>query len=140
MNFLVETVWGMGRRSEILRALALFLLIPFLCSTLVPPGTMPARDAQGRVTVILCGDDLPVQMVLAADGSLTPAQAPGEGPDLAIQPCLWSHHAQPILSPDDAPLPAPRVARTLDLPSLPATLPVVVRPPAPVARGPPAFV
>lgn len=122
--------------------LAVLLLLPFLCFTLLAPGTMLASDAMGRVMVVLCGDSLPVEMALGADGSLHRADDPsrGSGHGLAGHPaCGWAGHAQQAL---DAPGPA-----------LPQTMQPVLRfapvavfvPGAPsqhpwhaLARGPPA--
>lgn len=48
-------------------------VLPFLLFSAILPGTMVARDAQGTISVVLCSGDGPVQMAVAADGSLVPA-------------------------------------------------------------------
>lgn len=117
--------------------LAMLLLLPFLCFSLLTPGTMLAPDAMGRVMVVLCGDSLPVEMAVAADGSLHPAEEHsrkvGDHPA-----CGWAGHAQQALD-------APAVSLPPALrPALPFA-PVVAFVPAPpsqrpwraFARGPP---
>jgi hypothetical protein len=120
-----------------LRALALALLIPFLAFSLLTPGTMLAPDAMGRVMVILCGDSAPVEMTVAADGSLAPAD---HAPDHVADhpPCGWASHAQQFLG-----LPVPALPAASGLPRAfvpPPRFAIAMAPAAPLqplARGPP---
>ncbi|HWL58076.1 MAG TPA: hypothetical protein VNQ78_15545 [Paracoccus sp. (in: a-proteobacteria)] len=127
-------------RLPMLRALALLLLWPFISFSLIQPGTMPASDGHGRVTMILCGSDAPVEMAVAPDGTVTPLpdQHGSSAPSHDI--CDWAPHQQALNDPGDAPAIAPSpvvhaLARDLGLrgphPSAAAL--------SPSARGPPAF-
>lgn len=96
---------GIIRARWLRQLLALALLLPFLAFSLVKPGTMLATDAQGHVMVVLCGDAAPVEMAVAGDGTLIPvAEVPGHG--LKHAACDWAPHAQPLLGPIAAALPA----------------------------------
>ena len=44
------------------------LLLLYCLSILLPHGYMPARDAQGRVTISLCTGNGPINIVVDADG------------------------------------------------------------------------
>lgn len=119
--------------------LAMLLLLPFLCFSLLTPGTMLASDAMGRVMVVLCGDSLPVEMAIAADGSLHPADDHARA--VADHPaCGWAGHAQQALE-------APAVSLPPALRPVLPFAPVAVFVPGPpsqrawhaFARGPPAM-
>lgn len=119
--------------------LTLVLLMPFLAFALVKPGTMLATDAQGRVMVILCGDSAPVEMAIAADGTMFPVkEMPGHGMEHGS--CDWAPHAQTVLDADGVNLPLPgQVAMPIrpDLTGKPVVLAGMWQ--APGARGPPAI-
>ncbi|SIP86289.1 hypothetical protein SAMN05421641_10110 [Paracoccus thiocyanatus] len=113
-------------------------VLPFLLFSAILPGTMVARDAQGTISVVLCSGDGPVQMAVAADGSLVPAdETPHDGPHA----CDWSLHGQPLMPGAAAggPLPAPQAAGLALWPE-PAAAPPGLAAPAPLARGPPRFI
>ncbi|WJS83816.1 DUF2946 family protein [Paracoccus sp. TOH] len=132
MGALAGRKQGTGRGRRLIGWLA---VLPFLLLSLIVPGTMLERDARGGVTVVLCaGDDL-VEMVMAADGSLSPA---GKAPHGDHRPCDWAPHGQPLLGADIAAAPAPllqalHLARVLDLPDPLYRAEML----APSARGPP---
>lgn len=117
--------------------LGVLLLLPFLCFSLLTPGTMLAADAMGRVMVVLCGDSLPVEMAVAADGSLHRADEHSRALG-AHAACGWAAHAQQALDAPGAAL--PQALR----PVLALAPPAVFVPRAPwalarhgFARGPP---
>lgn len=120
-------------RLHVLRLLA---VLPFVLLSLVTPGTMLARDAQGGVTVVLCVDGGTIEMVMGADGRPT-ENAPRDG----HAACHWAPHAQQLLE-----LSGPALAAPASLPRAPhfaGALPEHLRRAdvlAPLARGPPAFV
>lgn len=122
-----------GRR----RILALLLLLPFLAFALVKPGTMLATDAQGRVMVVLCGDSLPVEMAVAADGNLVPVkELPGQG--LKHGACDWALHGQTVLAAGGIDLPSPhRAAMAIRLEPAETALVLARMRLTPGARGPP---
>ena len=124
---------GPARRLHFLWLLA---VIPFLLLSLMMPGTMLARDAQGGVTVVLCADGAAVEMVMGADGRLT-EKSPNKGHSI----CHWAPHAQQLLDVSGpalaAPTPVPMALRfAADLPERLRRADVL----APLARGPPVFV
>ena len=131
-TFRESSAWG-----ETLRFLALALLIPFLCNALVMPGTMPALNGQGQVTVILCGEDAPVQMALADDGSLAPRPAGDD--ERGAKPCIWSLHAQSLLVPEGTAVPADRTPDRQDFLRPISAAPVLAEVVPPQARGPPVI-
>lgn len=126
------------RQGSITRRLTVWLaVLPFLLASLIVPGNMLARDAAGGVTVVLCAGGDMVEMVMAADGSVKPAQSP----DGDQHPCHWAPHNQPLLqaAPTAAlpPVPQPhRIARAAERPG--HLHRAVVR--AAPARGPPSLV
>lgn len=80
-------------------AVALFL-VPFLLLSLFSNGTMLARTADDRITVVICTGTEQVEMIWGEDGSLTPAdKAPAQSHDDG-QSCDWqiSTHAA-LLTP-----------------------------------------
>lgn len=106
------------RQGSITRRLTVWLaILPFVLASLVVPGNMLARDAAGGVTVVLCAGGDMVEMVMGADGSVTPAKAPGDD----RQPCHWAPHNLPLMQAAAtgaiAPLPqAHRLARATERP------------------------
>jgi len=126
-------------RGAVLRRLTCWLaVLPFLFFALMQPGTMLSRDAMGKVTVVLCSGDGPVDMVVAADGSLVPADQAPHGDSHA---CDWSLHGQPLLEGAAAGAPQPlAVADRLALWPAPSPPPHGSALPVPSARGPPAFI
>lgn len=121
------------RRPHPLRLLA---VLPFLLLSLIMPGTMLARDAQGGVTVVLCAKGAAVEMVMGADGRLTEKSPHDRHPT-----CHWAPHAQQLLGISGPVLAAPRpvllaLRFAADLPERLRPADVLV----PLARGPPVFV
>ncbi|SMO44651.1 hypothetical protein [Paracoccus laeviglucosivorans] len=126
------------------RLLALLAVLPFVLLSLMAQGTMvvkgPARES---FMVVLCGDHLPVEMVVADDGTVIPADEYRAADDTPVPKapkpaCDWSAHAQPVLAA--GPLAALAMLTNL----LPADLHVTPAPRAhraevltPLARGPP---
>jgi len=126
---------GLTRGARLFRWLA---VLPFLLFSLILPGTMVARDAQGSITVVLCSGEGPVEMAVAADGSLVPAGKASHGDPHG---CDWAPHGQPLLEGAMQAAPTPllqalRMARALDRPGPPHRVEML----APFARGPPARV
>ncbi|MEF9601255.1 hypothetical protein O4J55_02550 [Paracoccus sp. PXZ] len=129
---------GLGRGGSLRRLCCWLAVLPFLLFSLILPGTMIASDAQGSVTVVLCSGEGPVQMAVAADGSLVPT---GEAPHGDPHACDWAPHGQPLLQVAVAAAPAPllpalRMERSLDLPDHLYRAEML----APSARGPPVLV
>lgn len=144
MSRAAGSIGGRGPGADILRILALLLLVPFLCASLVVPGTMPVQDAQGRVTVVLCGDSHPTEMIVAADGGLTLApdagnETGGRSDSLPEdgRSCIWSTLAKSAISVEQAAVLPHRMLARLDLYVQPgrAAVPADIVPA--LARGPP---
>jgi hypothetical protein len=65
--------------SKIRRSLWRLLLVPFLLLTLMPPGVMPHRAADGQLRLVLCTENGPVETVIdLATGQEVPAE-PDDG-------------------------------------------------------------
>ncbi|MFH5775890.1 hypothetical protein [Paracoccus broussonetiae] len=129
-------------RLPVLRAVALALLWPFACFSLVQADTMLASDANGRITMILCGSDLPVDMAVAPDGTVFPVSELDRHRELALHgACDWAPHAQALHDSAPAALPAPvALVHPFDPGRTPRGPAVSLAPLPPVARGPPASV
>ncbi|WP_134678846.1 hypothetical protein [Paracoccus ravus] len=128
---------GTPRWRSATRAIAALVLLPFLALSLIHAGTMPASDATGRITLVLCGSDGPVEMVVAPDGTVTPASEQSR-PASEPPECIWSLHTQPALSDASDPAPdhhpvAQRIAPLLRKALVPAPGSI----PVPEARAPP---
>lgn len=106
-----DSMGKVGRKPGLWRRLSLLLLVPYLAFALVPTHSMLAADAQGRMMVVLCGHDAPVEMAVAADGTLTPvSELDQHGTGDAAQPCIWSAHGQPLLGMAAAQIALPHLA------------------------------
>ncbi|WP_323033105.1 DUF2946 family protein [Paracoccus sp. (in: a-proteobacteria)] len=129
---------GQGRGASLRRLCCWLAVLPFLLFSLIQPGTMISRDAQGSVTVVLCSGEGPVEMVVAADGSLVPA---GKNPHGDPHACDWAPHGQPLLQGfiADA-LPPVTDAVRLALWPNPSAPPHVSALTGTSARGPPALI
>ena len=130
-----------GERGVAARLLTALLLLPFVVFSLIQPDTMLAADAQGRMMVVLCGDDMPVEMAVAADGTMTPvSELEKHQPADRHATCAWAPHGQPLLGGTLAAMPLPHLSQiALDLaPSRQAGARLLPQP-VPVARGPPAI-
>lgn len=83
-----------------MRRLAGWLVVlPFVLFSLILPGVMPTRDAMGAsgsaggIRLVLCSGAGPIEMVMAADGTLHPADT---APDHQHAACDWAPHAQAL--------------------------------------------
>ncbi|MDS9467388.1 hypothetical protein RGQ15_07355 [Paracoccus sp. MBLB3053] len=134
-----------GRLIRSRQWLFVALFLPFVVFATIPPGGMLVPDLRGKVTVILCGSSLPVEMVIGPDGALQPVAelAPAGQQDHEVKHpiCGWVAHGQPVLASGDAAPPAP-IARTQE--ADPAEDARVVIPPQAarhfLARAPPDLV
>ncbi|QFQ88462.1 hypothetical protein F8A10_13265 [Paracoccus kondratievae] len=126
-------------RKDALRRLCCWLaVLPFLLFSLILPGTMLSRDAQGGITVVLCSGVGLVEMAVASDGSLIPKE---QAPHGDHHTCDWSPHGQPLLGSGSAPMALPQAAEArLALWPAPAALPHGGMLLLPSARGPPAII
>lgn len=133
------------RRSQITRLTGLLLAVPFLLLSLVAPGVMPSRGADGGLVMVICSGHGPVEIAVdAATGQPLPdgADAPDQGPDKAPQDgrCAWAQSVAAAL-----PMPAPALSMPARLVrSDPPALPGPAWRPAhdpqrPLPRGPPGF-
>ena len=132
-------------RPVIGRALAIVLVLPFVLLSLMAQGTMViAGPTPPSFTVVLCGDHLPVEVVVDDDGSLITADeyqgkynAPI--PKTPKAPCDWSAHSHPMLDAASpmlgAQLPVMLMAEVTDAHDQRILRAEVL---APAARGPPA--
>lgn len=75
-----------GMRQGLRAALVRVLLAPFLLLSLLPAAAMPARTAEGTLTMVLCTDGGPVEMVL----DLATGQPAGKAPQGKTGHCDWS--------------------------------------------------
>lgn len=83
-----------------MRAIGLVLVVPFLLLSLIAPGYMPVRDADGTVRMVICVDGGAVEMVMdLRTGEPVPA-APND------HRCDWAQMALADLVAKD-PLPSP---------------------------------
>lgn len=74
------------------------LIVPFLLLSLVSASVMPLRQADGSMTLVLCGGDGPIEVTV--DAAQSPHHAPAPEPH---KPCPWAcGHAVA-----DMPLPVP---------------------------------
>ncbi len=127
------TCTGKTRRSPPQRRIALWLaLLPFLALSLIAPGVMPARAADGTMVLVLCTPEGPQELIVD----------PGSGPDSHKDDarCDWAQ-GQPGAPLDAAPasLPAMLTAgRTASLAAHPLFRPAH-DPRGIFARGPPAL-
>ncbi len=84
--------WG-GWRDVV----AAFLLAPFFVLALLPAAAMPARSADGLLTLVLCGEG-------------GPADPGGESGDVPQERCAWAAaHAAGAVLPVPAALSAPDI-------------------------------
>lgn len=133
------------RLSDLGRAMALLMVLPFVLLSLMAQGTMIASGPTPQsFMMVLCSDHLPVEMVLDEDGNVVTAKEyrsrqDAPVPKTAKPPCDWSLHAQPVLATAPPPPPvkpeAPRPAELAPAHDLRILRAQVL---APSARGPPA--
>ncbi len=108
----------------------LALLVPFVLTSLVGVGAMPARDVDGGLVVVICGGDGPLTLTL--DPRTGEPIQPADGHETAF--CDWAqardaaHAAAVVAAPD--PLGQLAGAERLDPPSVPRKLARFLRPPA----------
>ncbi|MFD1881631.1 hypothetical protein [Paracoccus pacificus] len=121
-----------------MRALCWVLILPFILFATVSQGTMLEKSASGGMRIVLCAGDSVVEMILAPDGKLIPADDDRFGQHSDDSFCDWTIHAQPGL--DSAPGHEVQASMQMfaaeyaPLPPLHARRDSVL---APSARGPP---
>lgn len=89
------------RQSHCLRVTGLLLVLPFLLLSLIAPGFMPVRGADGGVAIVICADGAMAEIIVdAATGQPMPDAAPQD------ERCAWAQAAvvvaelaQPALVP-----------------------------------------
>lgn len=112
------------------------LLAPFLFMSLLPAAAMPARAADGTLTMVLCTEDGPVEMVL----DLATGQPAEKAPQGKTGHCDWSCG---LFAADLAPAPQAALAVVLAAtrlapPAPPAILADAAATGLPPATGPPS--
>ena len=121
--------------SPLTRAIGTLLLVPFLLLSLIAPGFMPVRDADGTLRMVICADGAMVEVVMDLNTGQPVDQPPEDGR------CDWAQIAVAVPLADQ-PLPGP-----------PLHLPVQMAPATPddlwqpahdprglYARGPPTLI
>ena len=116
--------------------LAWALLAPSLFMSLLPAAAMPARAADGTLTMVLCTEDGPVEMVL----DLATGQPAEKAPQGKTGHCDWSCG---LFAADLAPAPQAALAVVLAAtrlapPAPPAILADAAATGLPPATGPPS--
>ena len=87
-------------RIAVLRQLLFWIALgPFLALAMIAPGTMATAGTDGRVSLVLCTGDGPLEVFVDPDGSVGPDSVPSHEQD-EYRSCAWALHAQPLL---DAP-------------------------------------
>lgn len=110
------------------------MLLPFVVMSLLAPGVMPSRAADGAMQVVLCSPDGPVSVTIGPDGQPQPAkQHPTD------DRCDWAMNRADLGLGDVTDLPLPVVvALAFDLADLWAEHRPAHDPRGLYARGPPA--
>lgn len=113
------------------------MLSPFLMLALLPAAVMPLRTAENGLTVVLCSENGPVQLVIdPATGA--PLK---KGTSSAGERCAWAGAHVAALGPMPSDLPAPMLAvagrQAAVLPMILVAARATGRPPA---TGPPSLV
>lgn len=80
-----------GRGTSWIRLLA---LLPFLVTSLLPVGLMPAVTGDGALTLVICTPDGPQERSVPVSGP-----ASDEQPEKVFERCLFSLHAAAIVMP-----------------------------------------
>lgn len=94
---------GVNRiRANGLRGLGLVLVLPFVLLTLIAPGYMPVRDADGGLRMVICSDAGMVEITIDPATGEPVESAPEDGR------CAWMAAAMADLVPAQA-LPKPPV-------------------------------
>lgn len=79
----------MGHRAKARNVAGWVLLLPFLLLSLIPPGVMPDRAADGTMLLVLCTGDGPVEMLVdLATGE--PVGKTPDGSDDKSNHCAWA--------------------------------------------------
>jgi hypothetical protein len=119
-----------------LRGLGLWVLLaPFLMLSLLSPGVMPARAADGTMTLVLCADGATSELVIDLATGQPVETAPAERCDWACGMCALGLAGSP------APLPPVILTQTrLDPPPARLVLRAAQATGLPPATGPPAAV
>lgn len=119
-------------RSDQIRGIGFALVLPFLLLSLIAPGYMPVRDADGTLRMVICANGGPVEVVMDL-GTGEPVQSAPED-----NRCDW---AQMALAELAVAVPLPRPPLELLVLSAPASLDDLWQPAHDprglYARGPP---
>ncbi|RGP38331.1 hypothetical protein [Pseudotabrizicola alkalilacus] len=119
-------------RSDLIRSIGIALVLPFLLLSLIAPGYMPVRDADGTLRMVICAEGGPVEVVLDLNTGEPVQPAPEDNR------CDWAQMAVAHLVVAQ-PLPRPPlVVLVLLAPALPDDLWHPAHDPRGLyARGPP---
>ena len=122
--------------QDVLRRTGLVLVLPFLLMSLVAPGFMPGRAADGTITMVICADGVTVEMLVdAATGQPVQKHAPEDGR------CDWAQATQAVALLSQPVLPPPARLAVRFTPVAPDDLWRPAHDPRGLwARGPPATV
>lgn len=91
------------RQSHCLRVTGLLLVLPFLLLSLIAPGFMPVRGADGGMAIVICADGAMAEIIVdAATGQPMPDAVPQDGR------CAWAQAGVvvAVLAQPDLPVPA----------------------------------
>lgn len=130
-----------GKPARLLRLAALCaVLLPFLLSSMIASGVMPARAANGAITLVICTANGAMEMLV--DPATMQPTAPGH--DMPAQKdkhdssCAWAANHADFAAPGLAALIQPlRHAVTLPAPTRPAILAAAHATGLPPSTGPP---
>ncbi len=125
----------MQRRSLTAQAFLWVLLAPFLLLSLIHPSVMPARAADGTLTMVLCSVDGPDEVTIDLATGEVVDKAPSDGSDH----CDWAcgQMAGVVVTRPEAPPRAIRVTRMAPPPAA-ALLRIAAATGLPPATGPPS--
>ncbi|MBL8562380.1 MAG: hypothetical protein JNN06_08875 [Gemmobacter sp.] len=121
---------------SLLRAIGLWLVVPFVLLSLVAKGYMPVQAADGGLTMVICSGAGAVSITIDPEtGASVPHEAPEDGR------CSWAQMGAAAVLPEAAPLVVPVVLPRAVVPASPDDLwRPAFDPRGLFARGPPATV
>ena len=120
----------------LLRAVSLWLVVPFVLLSLVAKGYMPMQAADGGITMVICSGAGAVSVTIDPEtGEAVPHDAPEDGR------CSWAQMALAAVLPEAAPALPPMALPRAMVPATPDDLwRPAFDPRGLFARGPPATV
>ena len=123
-------------QHRLLRAISLWLVVPFVLLSLVAKGYMPVQAPDGGITMVICSGAGAVSVVIDPEtGEALPHEAPEDGR------CSWAQMAAAAVLPEAAPLVVPVALPRAMQPASPDDLwRPAFDPRGLFARGPPATV